>query len=143
MKKLVSSLAATLVFGSGLVFAQSSGNFSATYTTASCSIGAGGVLGGGINPTDIFSTNISTSNGSGVTLDIRPSLVTGLFTQTKIDTTLSTTSADTGIQVCVTVDGSGAGVLPKSCVVYDQRFQQLSSQLFSQLTACTAAPTST
>jgi hypothetical protein len=39
--------------------------------------------------------------------------------------------------VCVTVDGSGAGVLPASCVIYDQRFQQLSSQLFSQLTECT------
>src|SRR5205823_7443910 len=73
------------------------------------------------------------------------------FTDTTIDTTLSTTTADIGIQVCVTVDGSGAGILPatgtaavpESCVVYDQRFQQISSQLFSQLTACTAAPTTT
>src|SRR5438445_2679556 len=124
MNKLVSSLAATLLFGSGLALAQSSGNFSATYTTASCSIGAGGVLGGGISPTEIFSSNISTSNGNGVTLDIRPSLVTGLFTDTKINTTLSTASADVGIQVCVTVDESPVGALPKSCVVYDQRFQQ-------------------
>jgi hypothetical protein len=41
------------------------------------------------------------------------------------------------------VDGSGAGVLPESCVTYNERFQQISSQLFSQLTACTAAPTTT
>ena len=122
--------------------AQSSGNFSATATAASCAIGAGGTFSGGTG-VKIFSSNISTSNGNGVTLDIRPSLVTGLFTQTKIDTSVSTASADTGIQVCVTVDGNGAGVLPKSCVVYDQRFQQISSQLFSQLTACTQATTAT
>jgi hypothetical protein len=71
-----------------------------------------------------------------VTLDIRPSLVTGLFTQTKISTSVPSASADVGIQVCVTVDGSGDKVLPASCVVYDQRFQQISSQLFSQLTEC-------
>jgi hypothetical protein len=70
--------------------------------------------------------------------------VTGLFTDTKISaTTVSTASADIGIQVCVTVDGSGAGILPTDCAVYDQRFQQISSNLFSQLTACTAAPTTT
>src|SRR5438874_733306 len=130
------------VVGSEGAFAQSSGNFSATSTAASCAIGAGGLLTGGTG-TKIFSANVSTSNGSGVTLNVRPSLVTGLFTQTKIDTTVSSASADTGIQVCVTVDGSGAGVLPKSCVVYDQRFQQISSQLFSQLTACTPVITTT
>ncbi len=63
-------------------------------------------------------------------------LVTGLFTDTKIDTSVSTASADVGIQVCVQVDGSSAGILPAPCVIYDQRFQQISSQLFSQLSAC-------
>ena len=127
--------AATMLFGSGLVLAQSSGNFSATGTGASCVIGAGGVLSGG-TVLDSFTANISTANGNGTTLDIRPALVTGLFTDTKIDTSISTASADVGIQVCVTVDGSGAGVLPASCATYDQRFQQISSQLFSQLAAC-------
>jgi hypothetical protein len=138
MKRLISGFALTAVLG----FAQSVGNFSATGTPASCAIGAGGAFSGGTG-IKIFSSNISTSNGAGVTLNVRPSLVTGLFTQTKIDTSVSTASADVGIEVCVTVDGSGAGVLPKSCVVYDQRFQQVSSQLFSQLTACTAAITAT
>jgi len=118
-----------------VAFAQSSGNFSASATAATCSIGAGGVLGGGTGTT-IFSSQISTSSGSGVTLKITPSLVTGLFTDTKINTSLPSASADVGIQVCVTVDGSGAGVLPKSCVIYDERFQQISSQLFSQIAAC-------
>src|SRR5438046_10220975 len=102
MKKLT-AVFAVATLGSGLVFAQSSGNFSATATGASCAIGAGGTLSGG-TATTIFSTNVSTSSGNGVSLNIRPSLVTGLFTDTKIDTTLSSTSADIGIQVCVTVD---------------------------------------
>ena len=83
-----------------------------------------------------FTANISTSNGSGNTLDIRPSLVTGLFTDTKISTSISTASADVGIQVCVKVDGSSTGILPAPCVIYDERFQQISSQLFSQLSEC-------
>lgn len=115
--------------------AQSSGNFSATATSAACAIGAGGTFSGGTG-VQLFSTNISTSNGSGVTLDIRPSLVTGLFTDTKISTSIPSASADVGIQVCVTVDGKGDAVLPASCVVYDERFQQISSQLFSQLSEC-------
>lgn len=128
------SVVALLLF-TGAAFAQSSGNFSASATPATCSIGTGGALSGGTGIT-IWSSNISTSNGNGVTLKITPSMVTGLFTQTKIDTTIPTASADVGIQVCVKVDGSGDGVLPKSCVVYDQRFQQISSQLFSQISAC-------
>jgi hypothetical protein len=139
MKKLVSVLAATAVFGgfgSELAFAQSSGNFSATGTSASCTIGTGGVLSGGTVLTS-FTANISTGSGNGTTLVIRPSLVTGLFTRTKIDTSVSSASADRGIEVCVTVDGSGDGVYPASCAVYDQRFQQVSSDLFSQLAECT------
>jgi hypothetical protein len=134
MKMLGSALAiATLIAPAS--FAQSSGNFSASGSSAACSIGGGGVLSGGIVASS-FTANISTSNGSGNTLDIRPSLVTGLFTDTKISTSVSTASADVGIQVCVQVDGSSAGILPAPCVIYDERFQQISSQLFSQLSAC-------
>ncbi len=131
----------SLAFGSTLLllapmaFAQSSGNFSASAIPATCSIGAGGALNGGTG-IHVWSADISTSNGNGVTLKITPSMVTGLFTRTKIDTSVSSASADVGIQVCVKVDGSGEGVLPTSCVVYDQRFQQVSSQLFSQISEC-------
>jgi hypothetical protein len=144
MKKL------TIVFGavaclaiSCLGFAQSSGNFNAAGTAANCAIGTGGNFSGGVGSLSLLETHIKTSSGSGVLLDIRPDLVTGLFTDTKINTTIPSSSADVGIRVCVTVDGSGAGVLPESCVTYDQRFQQISTQLFSQLAACTAAPTTT
>ena len=146
MKRLATFIAAAALvatFGTAHAFAQSSGNFSATGTGAACAIGVGGAFNGGTAET-VFTSNISTSNGSGVTLSIRPSLVTGLFTDTKISaTTLSTASADIGIEVCVTVDGSGAGILPSNCAVYDQRFQQISSNLFSQLSQCTQAPTTT
>lgn len=138
MNKIASIAAALLACSAG--YAQSNGNFSAAGTSASCAIGAGGAFSGGITASS-FTANISTSNGSGTTLDIRPSLVTGLFTDTKISTTLSTASADVGIKVCVEVDGSGVGIKPTDCVIYDERFQEISSQLFSQLTQCTAVPT--
>ena len=141
MKKLICTFAFAIpmLIAPG-AFAQSSGNFSASGSSAACTIGAGGAFSGGITVASQFTANISTSNGSGTTLVVRPSLVTGLFTSTKIDTSVSTASADIGIQVCVKVDGSDAGILPAPCVIYDQRFQQVSSQLFSQLTACTALP---
>ncbi len=123
-----------LVIGS-MAYAQSSGNFSASATAAMCSIGAGGSLSGGTSKT-LWESDVSTSNGSGVTLKITPSAVTGLFTKTKIDTSVSSASADVGIQFCVKVDGSGEGILPTDCVIYDQRFQQISSNLFSQIAAC-------
>jgi len=129
-------IALTLAFGAGsLVYAQSSGNFSATAIPATCVIGTNGALTGGTG-IQVWSSDISTSNGNGVTLKITPSAVTGLFTRTRISTSLPTASADVGIQFCVEVDGSGEGVLPKSCVVYDQRFQQVSSRLFSQIAEC-------
>jgi hypothetical protein len=133
MKKSV--LAVMLLFVVPTCFAQSSGNFSASAVPATCSIGTGGVLEGGTG-VNVWSVNISTPNGNGTTLKITPSMVTGLFTRTRIDTIIPEASADVGIQVCVKVDGSGEGVLPKSCVVYDQRFQQVSSQLFSQIQEC-------
>jgi hypothetical protein len=134
-----------LAIATGTAHGQSSGNFSASGTNASCAIGAGGTFSGGVAGIGLtsFMANISTGSGNGTTLDIRPDIVTGLFTQTKIDTSVSSASADIGIEVCVTVDGSGAGVLPKSCVVYDERFQQISSQLFSQISTCFGTVTTT
>src|SRR5215469_4960766 len=127
-----------VAMASGSAFAQSNGNFSATGSGLACVInGTTGALSGGVPIPGAFNANISTSNGNGVTSDIRPDLVTGLFTDTKISTSVPSATADVGIQVCVTVDGSGAAVKPASCVTYDQRFQQISSQLFSQLSECT------
>jgi hypothetical protein len=143
IKVVVGSVAIALAMAvAPAVFAQSNGNFSASGSSTACEIGAGGVLSTGIVNSS-FTADISTSNGNGVTLDIRPSLVTGLFTDTKISTSNSTAAAEVGIQVCVTVDGSSAGILPAPCVIYDERFQQISSQLFSQLAACQLVTTTT
>lgn len=98
-----------------------------------------------------FQTNIQTPNGQGTTLLIRPSLDTGLFTATKLTTTINNATADAGIQVCVFVDpiingnaiGGGLPVKPANCVVYDQRIQQVSNTLFSQLTTCASATCAT
>jgi hypothetical protein len=139
MNKVASIAAVLLICSTG--FAQSNGNFSASGGSAACLINnATGALSGGL-VVDNFTANISTSNGNGTTLLVRPSLVTGLFTDTKISTSIPSATAVVGIQVCVSVDGSPidgspSPVQPAPCVVYDERFQQISSQLFSQLSAC-------
>lgn len=135
--------------GTHLAMAQSSGNFSAAGTSATCVVDAsnGAITGTGLcGPTangtacTLLSTPIKVSNGSGVTLLIRPSAVTGLFTDTKLSTTVSTASADIGIEVCLDIDGSAtldANILPSNCAVYDQRFQQVSNTLFANIATCT------
>jgi hypothetical protein len=143
-----------VVLAASMALAASSGNFSAVGTSAACvicnsnastpnpacanTLGNGNFVGG--TTLSSFTADISTSNGNGVTLDIRPDLVTGLFTDTKISTTVPSATSEIGIQVCVSVDGSGKNVVPAPCVMYDERFQQLSSQLFSQLSECTNVP---
>ena len=113
--------------------AQSSGSFNASGTKAACTIGDGGEFGDSGAGVNLLTTTVKTSNGSGVTLLIRPSLVTGLFTDTKISQSIPTATADVGIQVCLTIDGKEDGILSSPCVVYDQRFQQISSNLFSAI----------
>src|SRR6266545_4331773 len=115
------------------VSAQSSGSFNASGTKAACVIGDDGEFGDTGAGVKLLTTTIQTSNGQGVTLLIRPSLVTGLFTDTKISQTIPTATADVGIQVCLTIDGKEDGILSSPCVVYDQRFQQISSNLFSAI----------
>ncbi len=142
MKKLIVFLAIGTL-NTALAFAQASGSFNAAGTNAACAIGEGGEFNGGAGDLSALTTTVQTSNGAGVTLLIRPSLVTGLFTETKIDTMLNSASADVGIQVCLTIDGKTNGILSSPCVIYDQRFQQVNSNLFSQLSECTEAPTTT
>jgi len=133
-----------IAIGALPVFAQSSGNFSAGVINTACVLNSStGALTPECTPVangsvcSMLSAPIKLSNGNGVTLLVTPSMVTGLFTDTKINTTISTSSADVGIEVCLTVDDKTDGILPKGgCVVYDQRFQQLSSGLFGQIASC-------
>src|SRR5258708_9793568 len=97
MKKLTAVFAVavlTAVLGSGLVFAQSSGNFSATGYSPTCMITqSDGTFSGGTclvgapgtsSKCGMISAPVSVSGGSGNTLLIRPSLVTGLYTNTNL-----------------------------------------------------------
>jgi len=146
---------AVIAFGSALALAQSNGNFSAMATAATCVIsqsdgtftGTGTCTvpaSGSTANCGLLTSGISMSSGSGNTLLIRPSLITGLYTNTNLLSTnknssgITIATADVGIQVCVDVDGSNAGIMPSGCVTYDERFQQLSTNLFSTITtACT------
>jgi hypothetical protein len=92
----------------------------------------------------LLNAAIKTSSGSGVTLVITPSAVTGLYTETKVTNLASSATAEVGIQVCVQVDGKGTGVVggdANGCAMYDERFQQLSTNLFTQVSACALATT--
>ena len=140
-----------------VAFGQSSGNFSATTDNAVCTLNSStGALTPGCVPTAngtecaLLSDPIKVSNGNGVVLLVTPSMVTGLFTDTKISSQFSQSTADVGVQVCVQAFPAGSntavpGVVfggdANGCVVYDQRFQQISSGLFSQIASC--VPTST
>src|SRR3989442_1691274 len=71
-------------------------------------------------------------------------LYPGDFTSTKLSSTINTATADIGVKVCVEV--AGGHVLPNdtpnapdtSCLVYDQRFQQISNTLFANVASCAA-----
>jgi hypothetical protein len=151
-RKLMSGLVLALlgvVLAAIPALAQSSGNFSAAVINTACVLNTStGDLTPECTPKvdgsvcSTLSAPIKTSNGKGVTLLVTPSVITGLFTSTKVNTSITSSSADVGIQVCLTVDGTTDGILPAGgCVVYDQRFQQLSSGLFKEIASCAVLPT--
>lgn len=124
-------------------YAQSSGNFAADIDRTACAMdNSTGALSGGISVVD-WDVSIKVPNGSGTSLVIRPSFVTGLFTKTKVDTSLSTATATAGVEVCVKIDQGTldgiAGPGAEHCVWYDKRFQQLSTNLFNIITECATA----
>jgi hypothetical protein len=88
----------------------------------------------------VLETDIQTPNSKFTTLLLRPSLVTGLFTNTGVnDGEYSGNSA--AVKVYVTLDGKAVapdtgGTSPLG-IIYDQRFQQLSMADASAMTTCT------
>src|SRR5512139_1765017 len=140
---LVFGLAIVLGIGS-LAYAQSSGNFSAILNTTQCLIDNNdGSLDGGITAT-YLETTIKTPNSASTALVIRPSLVTGLYTKTKVTETVATATAWAGVRVRVLIDGKvvapgtpvGGTGANDGWVFYDKRWQQLSSNLFGQILTC-------
>jgi len=163
--KKVAVISIMFLLAATVATAQSSGNFSASYFGQSCEIvntgcspntatgSCPGTLGTFTNSAaacmnnnasnngnfcTVFEADIAVSNGSGNTLLVTPSAVTGLFTDTKVTNNVSTSTAEIGIQVCVTVDDKSAGVVGggpdgsvtgdtgQNCAMYDERLQSVS-----------------
>ncbi len=147
MKKLIQVFtiaAITALFTTASSFAQSSGNFTARVQTPQCTMntaggvpGSGGLAGGGGT---LLTTYIKTPNSSQTTLLIRPSLVTGLFTNTEVTQAMPFSAQTAAVTVTVTLDNEpvAPATVTKPSIIYDQRFQQLSAPFFSQLAQCTA-----
>lgn len=147
MKKLIIALAFAVtaaIFIPTNSLAQSSGNFTASVQTSQCTINkvgglpnSGSLSGGGT----LLDTYIQTPNSKYTTLLITPSIVTGLFNNTTVTGTMPTSANSAAVVVKVTLDGTP--VLPDSTgdgIIYDQRFQQLSTNVFEQITACQDNP---
>ena len=141
MHKLNALLATTAltglagVAGAPAAFAQSSGNFNATVAETQCELNAGnGQLSGGLTGS-LLQTTITTPNGSGTTLLITPSFVTGLFTDTQVNKQQQQSNETAAVQVFVTLDGKPVPPATSGApgITYDERFQQLSSNVFNQL----------
>jgi hypothetical protein len=131
-----------LAFFSASAFAQSSGNFTARVQTTQCTINTvGGQNGGGLNNNGggtILNTYVKTPNSQFTTLLIRPSLVTGLFNNTQITGAMESSANSAAVRVFVTLDGNP--VAPATSgqpgIIYDERFQQLSSNVFDSISGC-------
>src|SRR5262245_35247241 len=145
---------------SSLGLAQSSGSFSGTIANTACTLNTStGQLGSGMPGGTVLNTTVQTPNAGSTALDIRFAAVTGLFTDTKVSNTVTTSTAVAGLTVFVTLDGQP--VAPnKTCnagpgcydidhvlqtgVVYDERFQQINQNFLNLLAgviACTATNT--
>jgi hypothetical protein len=131
----VMALAATV---SGTAFAQSSGNFAASLNTQQCTLSSSnGSLSGGMAG-HLLTTSIQTPNSNQTTLLITPSFVTGLYSNTYITSTQSTANQTAEVIVSVLLDGKP--VAPETTatpsVTYDARFQQISTQMWTQIAEC-------
>jgi len=147
MKKLASIFVlatAIAIFGSQAL-AQSSGSANFASNTTACT-DIGGLLGGGTQVTSL-KTTLHMSSGNGNTLVIRPSAVTGLLTNLSLSgfvgsgTKNATAQASIAFQVAVTpLDNQvPPTVTPSAPVTYDDRFLQISTNLFNAISGCTVA----
>jgi hypothetical protein len=135
------------LFGSSTASAQSSGNFTASITTSQCEINkigglpnSGGLSAGSlVTSLDAF---IKTPNSTYTTLLIRPSLVTGLFNNTEVTQAMDTSANTASVKVFCTLDDkpvppdNPTAPFPGNGIIYDERFQQVSTNVFSQLLEC-------
>jgi len=137
---LLAILFVTALYNTTAVLAQSSGSFSASFGATQCAISNSvGTLSGGITGNSLPDVTVKVSSGNGVALVITPSLVTGLYTQNKLNQLTTSSTQNVGLRVKVLVDNSTANVVPEigsNGVIYDQRFMQVNASFLSGLTTC-------
>ena len=137
---LLAILFVTALYNTTAVLAQSTGSFSASFGATQCAISNSiGTLSGGITGTSLPDVTVKVSSGNGVALVITPSLVTGLYTQNKLNQLTTSSTQNVGLRVKVLVDNSTANVVPEigsDGVIYDQRFMQVNAGFLSGLTTC-------
>jgi hypothetical protein len=94
----------------------------------------------------LLQTTIRTPSSGQTALVIRPSLVSGLYTRTKGDETVTTSTAFAGVKVRVLLDGkvvapgTPVGAAPgvnDGWVYYNKRWQQINQNFMSKITKCT------
>jgi hypothetical protein len=147
MKKWLSILGAVAFAATfaTAAFADSSGSFSADIATTACTVNnSSGVLTG--NNLGTLTASLQTPSSSQTTILITPSYVTGLYTNTQVSknstTSITSSSAFAQIRVHVNIDGSPVAPDLGLGVVYDARFQQLSTNVFDAISACATTTTS-
>jgi hypothetical protein len=137
------------LLGSSTASAQSSGNFTSSITTTQCTVNTvgglpnSGALSGG-SAVSILNADIKTPNSTFTTLLITPSLVTGLFNNTQVTGAMESSANSAAVKVFVTLDGKPVApddpnvAYPGNGIIYDERFQQLSSNVFNSISGCSA-----
>lgn len=128
-------LAVVALMGS-TAWAQSSGNFAGDVEETQCTVSATGT---GSSTVSSMTTTIKTPNSSQTALLIRPSLVTGLFTDTTLTSSVSVSTAVASVTVSVDLDGKPVAPDTGSGVVYQKRIQQMSDNFLQLLTGCTTS----
>ena len=159
LKKFAGAFAIAVLM-TPIVFAQSSGSANYNYTspTTVCT-DVSGTLSGAPDH-GVLNTGLKVSSGNGNAVIIRPSAVTGLLTDVTMTTKdtsngISSASAQAAIQFNVTVKPLSGQALPtvepnpnpslginSATVTYDDRFLQISTNLFTLLgTTCAVTTT--
>jgi len=130
-----------LILASTMAVAQSSGSFNFNSAQTACT-DTSGMLGTGVS-VPALKTTLKVSSGNGNVLVIRPSAVVGLLTDVTVNSKNATSSSQAGVNFNVTVTPlSGQAtptVTPNMPVTYEDRYIQISTNLFQAISAaCTA-----
>ncbi len=139
MKK-ITILLASLALATTMAFAQSSGSFNYNIAQTACT-DTSGLLGTGVS-IPALKTTMKVSSGNGNVLVVRPSAVVGLLTDVTVNSKNSSGSSQAGVNFTMKVtplsNQAAATVTPNFPVTYEDRYIQISTNLFTAIAAaCT------